>query len=140
MSERMWRVQHVRGLRSGLRLRLFCPRHQLHLNPLLKSDIVLCVNALLSCSQLITVQVYSCGYQALAIGTLQVCGLGTYFPPSPIPYFPAPADAPGECSCNVAAAFNSIAEYGYLSTQCSRFGYPSSSTCLCCSFSVILSS
>jgi hypothetical protein len=49
-----------------------------------------------------TLQVYSCEYQSLAVTFL------TYCPAVDIPFFPAPADAPGGCSCNLGDVFYDV--------------------------------
>jgi len=45
--------------------------------------------------------VYSCDYQQLVIFALQNCPIAAL----PIPFFPAPADAPGGCSCNIGQVY-----------------------------------
>ncbi|RPB16141.1 hypothetical protein P167DRAFT_542403 [Morchella conica CCBAS932] len=83
-------------------------------------------------------KIYSCEYSALAAQYTTDRDLMT---PEPIPFWPAPANAPGACSCNIGeAVVNSTQVYlesiGCISTY---QNVPDLFGCTCCSFDGALS-
>ncbi|OQU97907.1 hypothetical protein CLAIMM_03771 [Cladophialophora immunda] len=74
-------------------------------------------------------EVYSCQYQALIIRYMTFCPTSQ----DGFPFFPAPDNAPGGCSCNIGQVYLNAANSYTESTKCSS---PSSVdgeiACICC--------
>jgi hypothetical protein len=58
----------------------------------------------------ICLQIYGCEYQSLVAGYAGICQIRTL----PVPYWPAPDNAPGSCSCNTGKVIEA-----YLGSQAS---------------------
>ncbi|KAI5849574.1 hypothetical protein DFP73DRAFT_629780 [Morchella snyderi] len=89
-----------------------------------------------TCRVVGTRYIYSCEYAALAAEYTADRNLVT---PEPIPFWPAPANAPGACSCNIGEAFVNSSQLYLGSTGCTSLDIPDLFGCACCSIDGALS-
>ncbi|KAJ5569503.1 uncharacterized protein N7459_008933 [Penicillium hispanicum] len=86
-----------------------------------------------------TLEVYSCEYQYLASAYLIARTAE-----NTVPFYPAPANAPGSCSCNMGNILkNATASPALIQNKCSSYTLTeetSPTECQCCSWSAALSS
>lgn len=110
-------------------------------------------------------QVYGCEYQKTALNVVNICAdsstfeadnststdpadstdddspieelVGSYYAKAGVPYFPAPADAPGSCSCNLVSAYTAVTLQIYAGSECASNDTTGSisQTCGCCVYS-----
>lgn len=86
------------------------------------------------------IQVYSCEYQVLVGGLLAEQSDPTT---SDIPFWPAPANAPGGCSCNFGDIYQNVtASMDLIQTECPQYvssGAIALGACQCCAWSAAVS-
>ncbi|KAF2716230.1 hypothetical protein K431DRAFT_316689 [Polychaeton citri CBS 116435] len=86
-------------------------------------------------------QVYSCGYQQQVLSFLDSCSLAS----TPIPYWPAPDNAPDSCSCNYGSALNELQDSVWAESNCTSSAAgadaydPDFTPCTCCGYSAAVS-
>lgn len=88
-------------------------------------------------------QIYGCEYQTLVASYVGLCEIMTL----PVPYYPAPDNAPGSCSCNTGKVLETFLEARSSEVSCETSSESTSladipareEACVCCGTSIIIS-
>jgi hypothetical protein len=88
-------------------------------------------------------QIYGCEYQSLVANYIRICQIMTL----PVPYWPAPDNAPGSCSCNTGEVIEAFLGSQTSGLSCSRNAESLSlseipameEACVCCMTSITIS-